>query len=122
MESRLFEPAYKNETERQIHKLQEALTGNEAKAQTAKFIGALSGALISHTPEGAYSAANSAELVYRNNMTEHMLYQLSADNQKDILAAEKGDKAAECRDCRHRRGGRRLCAGLWRSYTDCGLG
>ncbi|WP_118988299.1 DUF6883 domain-containing protein [Photorhabdus sp. CRCIA-P01] len=28
-------------------------------------------------------------------MTEHMLYQLSADNQKDILAAEKGDKAAE---------------------------
>ncbi|WP_198672934.1 DUF637 domain-containing protein, partial [Photorhabdus sp. CRCIA-P01] len=95
MESRLFEPAYKNETERQIHKLQEALTGNEAKAQTAKFIGALSGALISPTPEGAYSAANSAELVYRNNMTEHMLYQLSADNQKDILAAEKGDKAAE---------------------------
>ncbi|MBS9435793.1 filamentous hemagglutinin N-terminal domain-containing protein [Photorhabdus noenieputensis] len=95
MESRLFEPAYKNETERQIHKLQEALTGNEAKAQTAKFIGALSGALISHTPEGAYSAANSAELVYRNNMTEHMLYQLSVDNQKDILAAGKGDKAAE---------------------------
>ncbi|WP_316250598.1 DUF637 domain-containing protein, partial [Photorhabdus kayaii] len=95
MESRLFEPAYKNETERQIHKLQEALTGNEVKAQTAKFIGALSGALISHTPEGAYSAANSAELVYRNNMTEHMLYQLSVDNQKDILAAGKGDKAAE---------------------------
>ncbi|WP_387691644.1 hypothetical protein [Photorhabdus sp. RM71S] len=28
-------------------------------------------------------------------MTEHMLYQLSADNQKDILAAEKGDKVAE---------------------------
>ncbi|WP_350305032.1 two-partner secretion domain-containing protein [Photorhabdus viridis] len=95
MESRLFEPAYKNEAERQIHKLQEALTGNEAKAQTAKFIGALSGALISHTPESAYSAANSAELVYRNNMTEHMLYQLSVDNQKDILAAGKGDKAAE---------------------------
>ncbi|WP_228957136.1 DUF637 domain-containing protein [Photorhabdus laumondii] len=97
MESRLFEPAYKNETERQIHKLQEALTGNEVKAQTAKFIGALSGALISHTPEGAYSAANSAELVYRNNMTEHMLYQLSVENQKDILAAGKGDKAAEAR-------------------------
>ncbi|WP_338016065.1 DUF637 domain-containing protein [Photorhabdus laumondii] len=93
MESRLFEPAYKNETERQIHKLQEALTGNEVKAQTAKFIGALSGALISHTPEGAYSA----ELVYRNNMTEHMLYQLSVENQKDILAAGKGDKAAEAR-------------------------
>ncbi|MGV8000904.1 DUF637 domain-containing protein [Photorhabdus temperata subsp. temperata] len=94
MESRLFEPSYKNEAERQIHKLQEALTGNEAKTQTAKFIGALSGALISHTPEGAYSAANSAELVYRNNMTEHMLHQLSVDNQKDILAAEKGDKSA----------------------------
>ncbi|MCA6222770.1 hypothetical protein [Photorhabdus antumapuensis] len=28
-------------------------------------------------------------------MTEHMLHQLSADNQKDILAAEKGDKAAK---------------------------
>uniref|UniRef100_UPI00038A0356 endonuclease toxin domain-containing protein n=1 Tax=Photorhabdus temperata TaxID=574560 RepID=UPI00038A0356 len=94
MESRLFEPSYKNEAERQIHKLQEALTGNEAKTQTAKLIGALSGALISHTPEGAYSAANSAELVYRNNMTEHMLHQLSVDNQKDILAAEKGDKSA----------------------------
>ncbi|WP_420800623.1 DUF637 domain-containing protein [Photorhabdus thracensis] len=94
MESRLFEPSYKNEAERQIHKLQEALTGNETKTQTAKLIGALSGALISHTPEGAYSAANSAELVYRNNMTEHMLHQLSVDNQKDILAAEKGDKSA----------------------------
>ncbi|MGV8001520.1 DUF637 domain-containing protein [Photorhabdus temperata subsp. temperata] len=94
MESRLFEPSYKNEAERQIHKFQEALTGNETKTQTAKLIGALSGALISHTPEGAYSAANSAELVYRNNMTEHMLHQLSVDNQKDILAAEKGDKSA----------------------------
>ncbi|MCA6219365.1 hypothetical protein [Photorhabdus antumapuensis] len=28
-------------------------------------------------------------------MTEHMLHQLSVDNQKDILAAEKGDKAAK---------------------------
>ncbi|EQB97905.1 hypothetical protein B738_28172, partial [Photorhabdus temperata subsp. temperata M1021] len=27
-------------------------------------------------------------------MTEHMLHQLSVDNQKDILAAEKGDKSA----------------------------
>ncbi|MCA6222766.1 hypothetical protein [Photorhabdus antumapuensis] len=63
-------------------------------------------------------------------MTEHMLYQLSADNQKDILAAEKGDKAAEERVIARqdaaiavtRCGGRRLCAGLWRSYIDCGLG
>ncbi|WP_434524119.1 hypothetical protein [Photorhabdus asymbiotica] len=85
LESRLFEPAYKNETEWQIYKLQEALAGNEVKAQTAKFIGALSGALISHTPEGAYSAANSAELVYRNNMTEHMLYEFPR-----LAAAVKG--------------------------------
>ncbi|WP_434526506.1 hypothetical protein [Photorhabdus asymbiotica] len=33
--------------------------------------------------------ANSAELVYCNNMTEHMLYQLSVDNQKGILAKER---------------------------------
>ncbi|AKH64827.1 hypothetical protein [Photorhabdus sp. RM157S] len=66
------------------------------------------GKAISHTPEGAYSAANSAELVYRNNMTEHMLYQLSVDNQKDILAVEKGDKAAGCRNYRHRSRDRRL--------------
>ncbi|MBD1227407.1 DUF637 domain-containing protein [Xenorhabdus griffiniae] len=94
MENRLFEPAYKNESIRQLYKIQEALRGNEAKAQLAKFIGALSGALISHTPEGAYQAASTAELVYRNNWTEHMWSWLVLENQKDILAAAKGDKAA----------------------------
>ncbi|OHV48068.1 hypothetical protein BB987_03455 [Photorhabdus temperata] len=48
---------FKKEYFHPFNKLQEALTGNEAKTQTAKFIGALSGVLISHTPEGAYSAA-----------------------------------------------------------------
>ncbi|WP_262499903.1 hypothetical protein [Photorhabdus heterorhabditis] len=37
MESRLFELSYKNEAERQIHKLQEALTGNEAKTKAAEW-------------------------------------------------------------------------------------
>ncbi|MDE1475125.1 DUF637 domain-containing protein [Xenorhabdus bovienii] len=94
MESTLFESTYKNEPERQIHKLQEALTGNETKTQTAKMIGALSGALISGTPEGVYSAANSAELVYRYNYTEHMLDQIARENGRDMAAAAKGDQAA----------------------------
>ncbi|CDH20128.1 conserved hypothetical protein [Xenorhabdus bovienii str. kraussei Quebec] len=94
MESTLFESTYKNEPERQIHKLQEALTGSETKTQTAKMIGALSGALISGTPEGVYSAANSAELVYRYNYTEHMLDQIARENGRDMAAAAKGDQAA----------------------------
>ncbi len=39
MESRLFEPAYKNETERQIHKLQEALTGNKLRPRPLNLSG-----------------------------------------------------------------------------------
>ncbi|MEX7621929.1 DUF637 domain-containing protein [Serratia marcescens] len=94
MQSTLFEPANLNEKERQLYRLQEALNGNEVKEQTARVIGALTGALTTHTPEGAYSAADSAQSVYRYNMTEHMLTQYALDNQKDILAADKGDVAA----------------------------
>ncbi|MBZ6769886.1 filamentous hemagglutinin N-terminal domain-containing protein [Klebsiella oxytoca] len=94
MQSSLFEPANLNERERQLLRLQEALSGNEAKEQTARVIGALTGALITHTPEGVYSGADSAQNVYRYNMTEHMLQQYALDNQRDILAADKGDKEA----------------------------
>uniref|UniRef100_UPI0034D3768F DUF637 domain-containing protein n=1 Tax=Klebsiella oxytoca TaxID=571 RepID=UPI0034D3768F len=94
MQSSLFEPANLNERERQLLRLQEALKGNEAKEQTARVIGALTGALITHTPEGVYSGADSAQSVYRYNMTEHMLQQYALDNQRDILAASKGDAAA----------------------------
>ncbi|WP_429921452.1 DUF637 domain-containing protein [Klebsiella variicola] len=94
MQSTLFEPANLNEQERQLQRLQEALNGNEAKEQTARVIGALTGALTTHTPEGAYSGADSAQNVYRYNMTEHMLQQYALDNQRDILAADKGDKEA----------------------------
>ena len=94
MQSTLFEPANLNEQERQLQRLQEALNGNEAKEQTARVIGALTGALTTHTPEGAYSGADSAQNVYRYNMTEHMLQQYALDNQRDILAASKGDTAA----------------------------
>lgn len=94
MQSSLFEPANLNERERQLRRLQEALNGNEAKEQTARVIGALTGALTTHTPEGAYSGADSAQNVYRYNMTEHMLQQYALDNQRDILAADKGDKEA----------------------------
>lgn len=94
MQSSLFEPANLNEQERQLRRLQEALNGNEAKEQTARVIGALTGALTTHTPEGAYSGADSAQNVYRYNMTEHMLQQYALDNQRDILAADKGDKEA----------------------------
>ncbi len=45
MQSSLFEPANLNEQERQLRRLQEALNGNEAKEQTARVIGALTGAL-----------------------------------------------------------------------------
>ena len=94
MQSSLFEPANLNERERQLLRLQEALKGNEAKEQTARVIGALTGALITHTPEGVYSGADSAQNVFRYNMTEHMLQQYALDNQRDILAASKGDTAA----------------------------
>ncbi|WP_272931541.1 DUF637 domain-containing protein [Serratia proteamaculans] len=94
MQSTLFEPTNLNEKERQLLRLQEAMNGNEVKEQTARVIGALTGALTTHTPEGAYSAADSAQSVYRYNMTEHMLLQYALDNQKDILAADKGDTAA----------------------------
>ncbi|WP_130943702.1 DUF637 domain-containing protein [Klebsiella quasipneumoniae] len=94
MQSTLFEPANLNEQERQLQRLQEALNGNEAKEQTARVIGALTGALTTHTPEGAYSGADSAQNVYRYNMTEHMMQQYALDNQRDILAADKGDKEA----------------------------
>ncbi|MDU3267381.1 MAG: DUF637 domain-containing protein [Klebsiella oxytoca] len=94
MQSSLFEPANLNERERQLLRLQEALNGNEVKEQTARVIGALTGALITHTPEGVYSGADSAQNVYRYNMTEHMLQQYALDNQRDILAASKGDTAA----------------------------
>ncbi|HHR1265239.1 TPA: DUF637 domain-containing protein [Klebsiella oxytoca] len=94
MQSSLFEPANLNERERQLLRLQEALSGNEAKEQTARVIGALTGALITHTPEGVYGGADSAQNVYRYNMTEHMLQQYALDNQRDILAASKGDTAA----------------------------
>lgn len=94
MQSSLFEPANLNEKERQLRRLHEALNGNETKEQTARVIGALTGALITHTPEGAYSAADSAQTVYRYNMTDHMLMQYARDNQMDILAADKGDVAA----------------------------
>lgn len=94
MQSTLFEPANLNEKERQILRLQEALNGNEAKEQTARVIGALTGALTTHTPEGTYSAADSAQSVYRYNMTDHMFMQFALDNQRDILAAGNGDTEA----------------------------
>ncbi|MCC8368193.1 DUF637 domain-containing protein [Xenorhabdus sp. PB61.4] len=97
MESSLFESKYRNEPERQFHKIQEAIQGNEAKAQTVQVIGALSGALISGTPEGVYSAANSADLVYRYNYTEHQWDQIFQENGRDIAAAASGDKAAAAR-------------------------
>ncbi|HGF0772157.1 TPA: hypothetical protein ACF7ZB_004545 [Kluyvera georgiana] len=94
MQSTLFEPANLNEKERQYLLLQEALSGNEGKEQTARFLGSLAGALVTHTAEGTYSGADSAQSVYRYNMTEHMLQQYALDNQRDILAAARGDKAA----------------------------
>lgn len=94
MQGTLFEPANMNEKERQLSRLQDALNGSEAKEQTVRVIGALTGALFSRTPEGAYSGADSAQTTYRYNMTDHMLMQYALDNQRDVLAAGKGDVAA----------------------------
>ncbi|WP_420284587.1 DUF637 domain-containing protein [Serratia liquefaciens] len=104
MQSTLFEPANLNEKERQILRLQEALNGNEAKEQTARVIGALTGALTTHTPEGTYSAADSAQSVYRYNMTDHMFMPFALDNQRDILAAGNGDTEAAKRVAARREG------------------
>ena len=81
---------------RQVALIQEALHGNEGKTQLTKLIGALTGAIVTRKPEGTYflGAANSAELVYRHNYSEHMLSKLALENNKDIIAASKGDVAA----------------------------
>lgn len=76
---------------------QKTNTGQLVKVFNPKQIGTLTGALTRHTPEGAYSGADSAQNVYRYNMTEHMLQQYALDNQRDILAVSKGDTAAEKR-------------------------
>ena len=94
LNSKLFEPKYINEQERQLALIQEAINGNEAKTQFTKVLGGFAGALITHKPEGAFSAANSAELVYTYNYTEHMLTQIALENALDVIAADKGDKAA----------------------------
>ncbi|WP_265512157.1 DUF637 domain-containing protein, partial [Providencia heimbachae] len=94
LNSKLFEPKYINEQERQLALIQEAVNGNEAKTQFTKVLGGFAGALITHKPEGAFSAANSAELVYTYNYTEHMLTQIALENALDVIAADKGDKAA----------------------------
>lgn len=94
LQSKLFEPSYLNETDRQVALIQEAMHGNEGKTQLTKLIGALTGAIVTHKPEGVFSAANSAELVYRHNYSEHMLSNLALENNKDMIAASKGDVAA----------------------------
>ncbi|MCB6145551.1 hypothetical protein LHK12_11975 [Providencia rettgeri] len=94
MNSKLFEPKYINEQERQLALLQDAIKGNDAKTQFTKVLGGFAGALITHKPEGAFSAANSAELVYTYNYTEHQLQQIIIENNLDMMAAAKGDKAA----------------------------
>ncbi|MBG6028677.1 DUF637 domain-containing protein [Proteus mirabilis] len=94
LQSKLFEPSYLNETDRQVAFIQEALQGNEGKTQLTKLIGALTGAIVTRKPEGVFSAANSAELVYRHNYSEHMFSNLALENNKDMIAASKGDVAA----------------------------
>ncbi|MEQ4675871.1 DUF637 domain-containing protein [Providencia vermicola] len=94
LNSKLFEPKYINEQERQLALLQDAIKGNEAKTQFTKVLGGFAGALITHKPEGAFSAANSAELVYTYNYTEHQLQQIIIENNLDMMAAARGDKAA----------------------------
>lgn len=94
LQSKLFEPSYLNETDRQVALIQEAMHGNEGQIQFTKLIGALTGAIVTRKPEGVFSAANSAELVYRHNYSEHMLSNLALENNKDMIAASKGDVAA----------------------------
>lgn len=94
LNSKLFEPTYINEQERQLALIQEAINGNNTKTQFTKVLGGFAGALITHKPEGAFSAANSAELVYTYNYTDHQLMDIAFENAQDVIAADKGDKAA----------------------------
>nr|WP_282557550.1 DUF637 domain-containing protein [Providencia burhodogranariea] len=94
LDSNLFKPSYLNEKEKQIALMQNALSGNKAETQFTKVLGAFAGALVTHKPEGAFSAANSAELVFSYNYTDHMLTEIALENNKDMFAAAKGDKAA----------------------------
>ncbi|MCW2479275.1 DUF637 domain-containing protein [Candidatus Symbiopectobacterium sp. NZEC135] len=94
MQSSLFEPANLNEKERQLYRLQEALTGSEAKTQAAKVVAAIAGAVTTHTPEGAYSGANAGEQVYRYNFDEHLLDSVLTEANNDIALAKQGDLAA----------------------------
>ncbi|WOO51706.1 DUF637 domain-containing protein [Hafnia alvei] len=105
LQSKLFEPSYLNETDRQVALIQEAMHGNEGQTQLTKLIGALTGAIVTRKPEGVFSAANSAELVYRHNYSEHMLSNLALENNKDMIAASKGDVAAAERVVNRRNAG-----------------
>jgi len=80
------------------------LAGISAEIGRGDGKGAAAGARTTHTPEGTYSAADSAQSVYRYNMTDHMFMQFALDNQRDILAAGNGDTEAATRVAARREG------------------
>jgi filamentous hemagglutinin len=80
------------------------LAGISAEIGRGDGKGAAAGALTTHTPEGTYSAADSAQSVYRYNMTDHMFMPFALDNQRDILAAGNGDTEAAKRVAARREG------------------
>ncbi|OCA55427.1 hypothetical protein Phpb_01525 [Photorhabdus namnaonensis] len=71
MDNSLFEPKFRDESERQLNKLIKAMSDNESNAQLAKVFGSVAGAIVTGTPDGAYSGANASEIVFRYNYMDH---------------------------------------------------
>ncbi|MEI7073915.1 DUF637 domain-containing protein [Pectobacterium versatile] len=93
--SSLFEPKYKSELDKQVVTLLKITQQDETSALIARVIGSLAGAIATNSPSGVNSAANAAEITYRYNFLEHEIDQMFQENANDIVAAKKGDKAAQ---------------------------
>ena len=81
----------------QLTVLLNAMKNSETNEQVARVIGSVAGAIATKSSGGAYSGADSAQLVYRNNFDEHLVEPLIADVAADFEAAKNGDKAAQAR-------------------------
>ncbi|WP_323666810.1 DUF637 domain-containing protein [Pectobacterium punjabense] len=95
MGSSLFEPKYKSELDKQVVTLLKIAQQDETSALISRVIGSLAGAIATNSPGGVNSAANAAEITYRYNFLEHEIDQMFQENANDIVAAKKGDKAAQ---------------------------
>ncbi|MEQ4923428.1 DUF637 domain-containing protein, partial [Proteus hauseri] len=98
LQSKLFEPQFESESNKQLYEFNKFLKSNsEFNPQIVRFIGGLAGALATNKPEGAYSGANSAETVYRFNDETHYISPSDIEAGEDLYLAMRGDKEAQKR-------------------------